>query len=107
MTHGPGNSVEIVLRAGKAKPPAPQSSDSPLGEWPATFTGLRPCADCEGIRWHLDLLPDQPLKVRLTYLGKPPEERVDAIGWWRSKVTMPFWRRLTPKRGKGLANRCW
>ena len=65
------------------KRPSPKSSGSPLGELPATFAGQLPCADCEGILWHLDLLPDQTFQLRLTYLGKPQEQSVDDIGRWR------------------------
>jgi copper homeostasis protein (lipoprotein) len=50
---------------------------------PATFAGQLPCADCEGIRWHLDLLPDQTFQLRLTYLDKPQDKSVDDIGHWR------------------------
>lgn len=82
LTRGHGNAVEVLLR------PVPGQSgrrpaDSPLGDLPATFTGQLPCTDCEGIRWHLDLLPDQTFQLRLTYLGKPQEQSVDAIGRWR------------------------
>jgi copper homeostasis protein (lipoprotein) len=83
LTRGHGNSVEVLLRAVPAKRPSPKSSGSPLGELPATFTGQLPCADCEGIHWHLDLLPDQTFQLRLTYLGKPQERSFDDIGRWQ------------------------
>jgi copper homeostasis protein (lipoprotein) len=38
---------------------------------PATFKGTLPCADCEGIRYHLDLWPDGVFHLRQTYLGTP------------------------------------
>ncbi|MBP1688423.1 MAG: hypothetical protein H6Q33_4566 [Deltaproteobacteria bacterium] len=38
---------------------------------PATFKGTLPCADCEGIRYHLDLWPDSIFHLRQSYLGTP------------------------------------
>jgi len=49
----------------------PESSDSAGLELPATFKGTLPCADCEGIRYHLDLWPDGVFHLRQTYLGTP------------------------------------
>ena len=48
---------------------------------PATFRGDLPCADCEGIRHHLDLWPDQVFHLRREWLGKDLT-RAD-IGRWR------------------------
>ncbi|HOC41567.1 MAG TPA: META domain-containing protein [Thermoanaerobaculales bacterium] len=39
-------------------------------ELPASFEGDLPCADCEGIRHHLDLFEDGSFFYRLTYLGR-------------------------------------
>jgi copper homeostasis protein (lipoprotein) len=83
LTRGHGNSVDTLLRSVSAKRESLKSSGSPLGELPSTFAGQLPCADCEGIRWHLDLLPDQTFQLRLTYLGKPQEQSVDEIGRWK------------------------
>ena len=47
---------------------------------PATFKGTLPCADCEGIRYHLDLWPDGVFHLRQTYLGK--SRFVDDRGRW-------------------------
>ncbi len=51
-----------------AKPLASESG--PLGELPASFEGDLPCADCEGIRHHLDLFADGSFFYRLSYLGR-------------------------------------
>jgi copper homeostasis protein (lipoprotein) len=72
-------------KAGPVKVPpaagaAPLSSDKgPIGppatvdsaglKLPATLKGILPCADCEGIRYHLDLWPDGVFHLRQTYLG--------------------------------------
>ncbi|NGX14779.1 META domain-containing protein [Wenzhouxiangella sp. XN24] len=37
---------------------------------PATFRGDLPCADCAGVRHHLDLWPDQVFHLRREWLGK-------------------------------------
>lgn len=37
---------------------------------PASFRGDLPCADCEGVRHHLDLWPDQVFHLRREWLGK-------------------------------------
>ncbi len=47
---------------------------------PGTFTGTVPCADCAGIRHHLDLWPDQVFHLRREWLGE--EIVVDDIGRW-------------------------
>lgn len=47
---------------------------------PATFRGVLPCADCEGIRHHLDLWPDQVFHLRREWLGRPVIR--DDIGRW-------------------------
>ncbi len=35
---------------------------------PSTYTGLLPCADCQGLRLTLDLWPDGTFQLRRTYL---------------------------------------
>jgi heat shock protein HslJ len=47
---------------------------------PATFRGVLPCADCEGIRHHLDLWPDQVFHLRREWLGRQVIR--DDIGRW-------------------------
>jgi copper homeostasis protein (lipoprotein) len=46
-----------------------ETYDSAELKLPATFKGTLPCADCEGIRYHLDLWPDGVFHLRQTYLG--------------------------------------
>jgi heat shock protein HslJ len=48
---------------------------------PASFRGDLPCADCEGVRHHLDLWPDQVFHLRREWLGRDLV-RGD-IGRWR------------------------
>ena len=51
-------------------------------ELPATYTGVLPCADCEGIRYTLNLWDDGVFFLRMTYLGKGGGENFDDIGAW-------------------------
>jgi copper homeostasis protein (lipoprotein) len=69
--------------AGKVPLPLEESKANPsgvLGKLPATFVGELPCADCPGIRYQLDLFPDQTFFSRMIY-----EERntsFDELGKW-------------------------
>jgi len=51
-----------------------------------TYVGVLPCADCEGLRYQLELRGDQSYVLRHTYLGKGPHEAgrtvFDDIGRW-------------------------
>lgn len=50
---------------------------------PATFRGTLPCADCEGIRHHLDLWPGQFYHLSRVWLGREDGiARRDEIGRW-------------------------
>ena len=50
---------------------------------PATFRGTLPCADCDGIRHHLDLWPAQYYHMRREWLGGADGTlRRDEIGRW-------------------------
>jgi uncharacterized lipoprotein NlpE involved in copper resistance len=48
---------------------------------PATFAGVLPCADCEGIAHRLTLRPDGLYRLRRDYLGKP-EGSFTEVGRW-------------------------
>ena len=58
------------------------SGSARLGTLPAQFSGVLPCADCEGIRQTLDLHPDGGFHWRSEYLGKPPLDTPDEAGRW-------------------------
>lgn len=47
---------------------------------PSTFTGDLPCADCEGIRYHLDLWSDHTFHLQREWLGR--EQVQFDIGKW-------------------------
>jgi uncharacterized lipoprotein YbaY/heat shock protein HslJ len=71
--------VEILLKrsSGTAAPTAPALSGLPV-----TFIGTLPCADCEGLRYQLDLKEDGRYFLRRTYLGKS-SAGTDETGRWR------------------------
>ena len=54
-----------------------------LRQLPASFAGELPCADCEGIRYRLNLFPDGAFFLGMTYLGKGDGAALDNLGTWR------------------------
>ncbi len=56
---------------------------------PASLTGTLPCADCEGIRHHLDLWPDQAYHLRREWLAgdDATQSERDEIGRWHVDTT--------------------
>lgn len=79
LTGGQGMSVSMLLK--KVTPIEP--------ELPASFTGVLPCADCEGIEYRLNLLPNHVFYLSTTYLGKKEgENRFDDIGTYSTKNTI-------------------
>ena len=57
------------------------SAGSTLGELPATFEGLLPCADCPGIDYQLNLFDDGVFYLRMTYRERG-DTAFDDIGTW-------------------------
>lgn len=95
LQEGDPQHVEVMLkmlpqtRSGDAGPEsaAPVNGAQVIGahglRLPATFRGTLPCADCEGIRHHLDLWPGQFYHMRREWLGRGEEPlRRDEIGRW-------------------------
>lgn len=69
----------------RAYPPAagaPAAATGALGQLPATFTGVLPCADCSGIRHVLALQPDGPFTLDIEYLGRRGEPGYTLRGRW-------------------------
>ncbi len=48
---------------------------------PATFIGVLPCADCPGVRHHLNLFADRSFTLREVFLGER-ERTADDLGVW-------------------------
>jgi uncharacterized lipoprotein YbaY len=83
LTRGHGNEVQIMLRMVTASKPASKPAQAaPLGTLPASFIGELPCADCAGIRYHLNLFPDRAFFSRVTYLGRGDDGNFDDVGSW-------------------------
>jgi copper homeostasis protein (lipoprotein) len=92
LRHEGDTEVEILLRAVGGAPRGGAGVDlSAAGEalpahglrLPATFRGDLPCADCDAIRHHLDLWPDQVFHLRREWLGKETESVDGDMGRWR------------------------
>jgi copper homeostasis protein (lipoprotein) len=69
-----------------AGPAAGASPGPSLGTLPATYTGLLPCADCEGIRYQIDVLPRSAFVQRTTYLRNGKDETFYELGSWSFSV---------------------
>jgi copper homeostasis protein (lipoprotein) len=83
LTRGHGNDIQIMLRMTAAsKPPSKSAQAAPLGTLPASFIGELPCADCPGIRYHVNLFPDRVFFLRTTYIGQGDDATQDDIGSW-------------------------
>ena len=85
LTRGHGSEVPLMLRrTGGSSGQSSGADAAPLENLPASFLGRLPCADCAGIRYQVDLFPDQAFFLRLTFLGKGKGdgESFDDIGRW-------------------------
>ena len=61
---------------------ATEQPAEPLGlRLPAAFRGDLPCADCEAVRHHLDLWPDQVFHLHREWVGRGMVR--DEVGQWR------------------------
>jgi copper homeostasis protein (lipoprotein) len=65
-----------------AREQAPGHDAATLGSLPASYAGDLPCADCQGIRYRLNLFPDGAFFLGMTYLGKGDGAPSDDIGTW-------------------------
>lgn len=44
-------------------------------DWAGVYTGIMPCADCEGIKTKVEIRNDETFTISQTYLGKMPENQ--------------------------------
>jgi len=49
-------------------------------DWNGTYTGVLPCADCEGIKTELELNQDKTFELKETYLGKGDGKAFESKG---------------------------
>ncbi len=84
LTRGGPDKVDIwMIKVGDT---TAEASSSPISigahglRLPASFTGKLPCADCEALRYRLNLWPDQVFHLRRVWEGKDLTR--DSIGRW-------------------------
>jgi copper homeostasis protein (lipoprotein) len=70
----------LLVRASGGVEAGSAGTDPAIGTLPARFVGEIPCADCSGIRYQVDLLPDQVFFSRMIYEGR--DTVYDQIGNW-------------------------
>ena len=58
-----------VAETGMEQVPDMHTSEISL-DWPGTYTGIVPCADCEGIKTEVVLKDDNTFEINRVYLGK-------------------------------------
>jgi uncharacterized lipoprotein YbaY/heat shock protein HslJ/uncharacterized lipoprotein NlpE involved in copper resistance len=78
ISRGRPTTADLLLQRVSAPGPSPPPAQGIAG-LPATFAGDLPCADCPGIRYHLNLWPDRVFFLRLTYRERATS---DDIGSW-------------------------
>ena len=64
-----------------AAPALATTARATISELPATFIGVLPCADCPGIRYQLNLLPNHAFVSRMIYEERAG--RFDERGRWQ------------------------
>lgn len=82
---GPAADAGPATAARAAKPaptPPPVRARSLPKQLPALYVGTLPCADCDELRYELDLRADSVYFLRRSYLGKNPASVIDEIGQW-------------------------
>ncbi len=85
LVPGQNAPVAMLLRRIQATTPALPAVTAAAGNRikpPASFSGELPCADCQALRYQLDLHPDGLFVLRRSYLGKNPALSLDSIGRW-------------------------
>lgn len=85
LTQGAPDRVEIIMvRVAQERGDAVDKGALTYGlTLPASFVGRLPCADCEGVDYHLDLWPDQTFHLRRTWVGGVRDGSVQSdLGLW-------------------------
>ena len=84
LTQGAPDAVEVwMIKVGDTEEEA-RDAPTAIGahglRLPASFMGELPCADCEKLRYRLNLWPDQVFHLRRNWRGKGVTR--DSIGRW-------------------------
>lgn len=81
------SSLLLALPCCTVAPPAAAQVRAIGPELPASYLGVLPCSDCDGVRAQLDLWPDGVFHLQRTYVGK--SGRDDDRGRWRRDPIRP------------------
>lgn len=82
LTQGGGRTVELLLRPAGPRPAIVGGPvGKPLGALPASFQGDLPCADCEALRYRLNLFADHSYFLGTEYVGRKDGQHYD-LGMW-------------------------
>jgi heat shock protein HslJ len=67
----------------KSSNPTPEDNSRTSLDWPGTYIGMTPCADCEGVLTEIRLKADNTYEMATQYMGKSKEiyRKKGAIGW--------------------------
>ncbi len=67
----------------KSSNPTPADNSRTSLDWPGTYIGMVPCADCEGILTQIQLKADNTYEMATQYMGKSKEiyRKKGAIEW--------------------------
>lgn len=67
-----GTALMVLSGCSSSKKPAGGTGDNSQTsvDWPGTYYGITPCADCEGIETRLTLMKDKKYSLERKYLGK-------------------------------------
>lgn len=88
------NDVDTDTGAGTPAPPAPASGDAPspsASSLDATWQGVLPCADCDGIQTRLRLVADDQgrrYELQETYLSQDGGEVFEGQGIWNEETAV-------------------
>ena len=74
-------SLKVDAGTYEFKPMNASYGETALSNLPASFAGTLPCADCPGIRYRLDLMPDRTFSSCMTYEER--KGRFGDHGHWR------------------------
>ncbi len=81
LTQNQNPPVDLLLRrVGGATPPRVTPQAAQPGLAPGSYLGDLPCADCPGIHYQVDLLPDGVFYRRMVYQDR--DVQVDSVGRW-------------------------
>lgn len=74
-------SVHAATEVKEVKPDVPVGDNSRNAlDWPGKYSGVLPCADCEGIETTIELKSDNTYEFEASYLGKEKPAKLEYHG---------------------------